>query len=277
MTQIRKAQTPPTALVDIGANLAHESFAADLDAVLDRADNVGVRQIVVTGSDEASAQAARAMACERSGQLYSTAGLHPHHASDFSDDMLAVFRALANTPQCVAIGETGLDFFRDISPRADQARAFEAHLALASELNMPLFLHQRDAHDRFLPMLRDWRHRLGAVVVHCFTDRREALFDYLDLDCHIGITGWVCDERRGQDLFASVPSVPADRLMIETDAPYLMPRTIRPRPKTRRNEPAHLPYVLETVARARRQSPQTVAQQTTANARTFFGLPQPTA
>jgi TatD DNase family protein len=182
-------------------------------------------------------------------------------------------RALAAAPGVVAVGECGLDFFRDLSPRPVQEECFTAQIALAAELRLPLYVHERDAHDRCLAMLAEQRRRLPRAVVHCFTGDERALRAYLDLDLHLGITGWICDERRGGHLQRLVRLVPADRLMLETDAPYLLPRTMVPRPKSGRNEPAFLPWVLETVARCRGESAEAVAAATTATARAFFGLP----
>ena len=275
----------PRDLVDIGANLAHESFDIDRDAVLARARAAGVRQIVITGSSLDSAQRAQQLALAHPGFLFATAGLHPHHASEWTVELEAAFRDLAGQPGCVSLGECGLDYFRDLSPREDQRRAFSAQLALAVELKKPLFLHQRDAHDDFLALLREYRPQLGAVVVHCFTDTREALHDYLALDCHIGITGWICDERRGRHLLEAVGDIPLDRLMVETDAPYLLPRTA-PKPGPggagapaagaagRRNEPAYLTWVVSAIAQARGLPEDDIARSTTASARAFFQLPE---
>jgi TatD DNase family protein len=259
-------------LTDIGANLAHQSFAEDLDAVLERALDAGVTRLVVTGSDLESSRASLELAERYPDRCFATAGLHPHHASDWDAPLERLMRDAAAEKRLAAVGEMGLDFFRDISPRDVQERVFEAQLAIACEHRLPAFLHQRDAHERFLPILRAHREQLPAMVVHCFTDDADALDAYLEADCHIGITGWICDERRGRDLYANVARIPNERLMIETDCPYLMPRTIRPRPKTRRNEPANLPYVLETVAEARGQSVEQVAEITHANAERFFNL-----
>jgi TatD DNase family protein len=262
-------------LIDIGANLAHESFAADFDAVLERAAAAGVSTLVVTGSSAESAEQAAALAARHSGRLYATAGLHPHHASDWTPAMGQRFRELAAQPGVVSLGECGLDYFRDFSPREDQRRAFAAQLEIAAELGLPVFLHQRDAHADFFALLREYRGRLGDVVVHCFTDTAEALADYLSIDCHVGITGWICDERRGRHLIDAVKLIPDDRLLIETDAPYLLPRTA---PKSaqksahRRNEPCYLPYVLDAIASARGQDRVELAAITTRNARRFFGI-----
>ena len=258
-------------LIDIGANLAHDSFDEDLNAVLHRAQDAGVEKIIITGSSRDSAMKALQLAQQHPHRLYATAGLHPHHASDWNDELAQTFRELAAQPQLVSLGECGLDYFRDLSPRADQRRALIAQLELAAELRKPLFLHQRDAHEDFLGILREHRSRLGAVVVHCFTDTHAALKDYVALDCHIGITGWICDERRGAHLIEAVRDIPDDRLLIETDAPYLLPRTA-PKQAHRRNEPCFLPYVVQALARARSQSVEHIAQITSANALRCFGL-----
>ena len=261
-------------LIDIGANLTHESFADDLPDVLGRATAAGVTRLIVTGADLASSRAARELA-HAHDVLYATAGIHPHHAGDATPHALRELQALLDDERVVAVGETGLDFFRDFSPRDVQARSFEAHMEIAARNQMPLFLHERDAYPRFADMLRVHRADLGKVVVHCFTGERSALHAYLDLDCHIGITGWICDERRGAHLLELVQDIPAERLMIETDAPYLMPRTLRPKPRTRRNEPCHLAHIAAFVAERRGIDAASLAAQTTDNAADFFGLPAP--
>ena len=258
-------------MIDIGANLAHDTFDHDRDAVLLRAREAGVARIVVTGSSADSSRKAAALARAHPGVLYATAGLHPHHASEYSAEHEAVFRELARAPEVVALGECGLDYFRNYSPHADQRRAFAAQLALAIELKKPVFLHQRDAHAEFLPMLKEHRAQLSDVVVHCFTDTQAALEDYLALDCCIGITGWVCDERRGLALRDAAKLIPDDKLLVETDAPYLLPRTA-PKPAHRRNEPMFLPYVVRALADARGQSEEHVGRVTADNARRFFRL-----
>ena len=265
-------------LIDIGANLTHESFARDLDAVLQRARDAGVTRMVVTGASRADNPKALALARAHPGVLWATAGVHPHHAAEYTDECDAELRALHAHAEVVAVGECGLDYFRDFSPRPAQHKAFERQLQIAADLvaagtPKPLFLHQRDAHADFMAMLKNFDGRLGAVVVHCFTGSREDLFDYLDRDWHIGITGWLCDERRGAHLRELVRHIPADRLMIETDAPYLLPRTLRPMPKDRRNEPAFLAHIAAEVARDRGEDVEATARATTATAQRFFGLP----
>ncbi len=264
-------------LIDIGANLTDKSFARDQQDVLARAAAAGVTTCVVTGTTAPNTTAAIALcrlARATSGyELYATAGLHPHHAQDWTADSAAALAQQASAAEVVAIGETGLDFYRDLSPRPAQERAFEAQLEIAATLGLPVFMHERDAHDRQLAILRHYRHRLTDGVIHCFTGDRHSLFNYLDLDLHIGITGWICDPRRGSELQQLVDLIPLNRLMLETDAPYLLPRTLQTQPKNRRNEPAYLPCILQTVAACRPENETLVAAATTATARQFFRLP----
>jgi len=260
-------------LIDIGANLTHDSFAADCGAVLARAEAAGVTGLVVTGSSLACSRAALALAQTHPHALRCTAGVHPHHAAHQAPSALAELATLWDAPEVVAVGETGLDFFRDLSPRDAQERVLEWHLEQAARTGLPLFLHERDAHARFLPMIRTCRDLLSDAVVHCFTGDRAALYAYLDLGMYVGITGWICDERRGAHLLELVRDIPAERLLIETDSPYLLPRDLRPRPRDGRNEPAFLPHVLAAVARARGDDPALLGQQTTTNARRFFRWP----
>ena len=264
-------------LVDIGANLTHASFQHDLPAVLARARHAGVASIIVTGTSIEGSRAAQALAGqhragEKHARLYSTAGVHPHSAAGFDVQSSAALKALLEHPEVIAIGECGLDFNRAYTPHPEQEKCFVAQLELACELGKPLFLHSRDAHPRFADILRGHRDRLRGAVAHCFTGEADELRAYLDLDLHIGITGWICDERRGRHLHALVREVPADRLMIETDAPYLTPRSMRPQPKARRNEPAFLPHVLATVAEARGEPIEDIARTTSTNARRLFHL-----
>jgi len=259
-------------LVDIGANLTHDSFDDDRDQVIERAADAGVTRIIVTGSSGQSSQEAFALSKTRPGQLFSTAGLHPHHASDYSPALQATLAGLLREDAVVAVGECGLDYFRNFSPRDAQRNAFQCQLDLAVECGLPVFLHQRDAHKDFIDILKPMIDKISAGVAHCFTGDRDALHDCLSMGLYIGVTGWICDERRGKTLQEIVSDIPLDRLMIETDAPYLLPRTLKPKPKTRRNEPMHLTEVLRVVAEAMQESKMTVAQATTANAEHFFGL-----
>ena len=261
-----------TPLIDIGVNLTNNSLLRDLDGVMQRAADAGVRQMVVTGTSLEVSEQARQLCMRFPERLVYTCGVHPHHASEWDALSPDRLRQLAQQPGARAIGETGLDFNRSYSPHGAQETAFRRQLELAAELEMPVFCHQRDAHSRFVAILREYRERLGAVVVHCFTDSREALLECLELDCHIGITGWICDERRGLELQQLVRLIPAERLLLETDAPYLLPRDLEPKPASRINEPAYLPHILEAVARHRRQPADDLAAQCLANTRAFFDL-----
>lgn len=259
-------------LIDIGANLTHHAFDTDRDAVIARAGDAGVGVMIVTGSTVEVSRNALALARAHPGILYATAGVHPHHACQAPADVRDELRDLYRHPEVVAIGECGLDLFRNFSTPDDQERVFRSQLDLACELNAPVFLHQRDAHERFMSILGDYLPRLPRAVAHCFTGGSAELDDCIALGLYIGITGWICDERRGAHLRPLIPRIPADRLLIETDAPYLLPRDLEPRPKSRRNEPAHLPHVLAAVAAAAGRDIETLAGETTANARRFFAL-----
>jgi TatD DNase family protein len=259
--------------VDIGANLTHESFAPDRAAVIERARAHGVMQIIVTGASVESSTAALELARAYPGTLFCTAGVHPHHAQLLRESDLPQLTQLLSQPEVVAAGECGLDYFRNLSPPQAQRRAFEWQLRLAAQSRKPVFLHQRDAHADFIALLREHRASLVGGVAHCFTGGERELDDYLQLELSIGITGWINDERRGGHLNALIPRIPAHRLLVETDAPYLLPRDLRPKPASRRNEPLHLGHVGATVARARGQSLEQCAAETTAHARALFGLP----
>jgi TatD DNase family protein len=179
---------------------------------------------------------------------------------------------MLSLPRVVAVGECGLDYFRDFSPREAQRQAFVAQLQIAAAAAKPVFLHQRDAHQDFIAILAEFRPALAGGVAHCFTGGPRELEAYLALGLSIGVTGWVCDERRGAALREAVPHIPLDRLMVETDAPYLLPRDLQPKPKSRRNEPAHLAHIVDIVAALRKDTAVNIAASSTRNAIEFFGL-----
>jgi TatD DNase family protein len=268
--------TTSTGLVDIGANLTNKAFSADLDGVLAHAAAEGVGAILVTGTSAAGSRRAREIAVERRAlaapRLYATAGIHPHQASSASREALAEVRELLARDEVVAVGECGLDYNRDFSPRDRQRACFEAQLDLAIEVRKPVFLHERDADRDFAGIVERFRPKLAGGVVHCFTGARAALERYLALDLHIGITGWICDERRGSHLRNLVRLIPEGRLLVETDAPYLTPRDLRPRPGTGRNEPAFLAHIARTVASCRGETLEHLTAHTTAAASKLFGL-----
>ena len=257
-------------LVDIGANLTHPAFRSDLPGVLARARAAGLAAIVVTGTSVPESTQALRVANGNPDLLFATAGVHPHHARDCDHTTIPALRVLAQQARVVAIGECGLDFNRNYSPHPDQEKWFAAQVELACELRKPLFLHSRDAKEKFVEVIKQFKN-LPPAVAHCFTGEKAELHACLDLGLSIGITGWICDERRGAHLLELVREIPADRLMLETDSPYLTPRDLRPQPKARRNEPAHLPHILRAVARAQGKPVEQLADETTRNARAFFG------
>ena len=262
-------------LIDIGVNLAHDSFDADREQVIERALRAEVVQMIVTGSDASSTQRAVQLASASPGRLFATAGVHPHHAGQLDAAVANGLELWMRSPHVVAVGECGLDYFRDYSPRAVQRTAFARQLELGARIGKPVFLHQRDAHEDFAAILREYRGALVGGVAHCFTGTPAQLAAYLDLGLAIGITGWICDERRGAHLAAFMAEIPAERLMLETDAPYLLPRDLEPRPASRRNEPAYLVHIARTVARARGEPLARLAASSTAASRALFGLVEP--
>lgn len=259
-------------MIDIGVNLTNARFQKDLASVIENAQQAGVHNLLVTGTSIAESEQALALCQQYPDYLFCTAGIHPHDAKTFNEHSLDTLRQLASQPQVKAIGECGLDFNRNFSTPADQEHAFVQQLELAVELQLPVFMHQRDANARFIELLKPYVTQLPNAVLHCFTGSREDLESCLALDLHIGITGWICDERRGTELLELVKLIPKERLMIETDAPYLLPRSMRPKPKSSRNEPKYLPYIAQAIADAREETLQQLVQQTTHNSKHFFKI-----
>ncbi|MDF3011643.1 MAG: preprotein translocase subunit TatD [Burkholderiales bacterium] len=260
-------------MIDIGANLTHASFRDDVAEVVARARQAGVESIIITGTTVGDSLHASMLADEHG--LYATAGVHPHHARECDAHTIDRLKEAARHARVVAIGECGLDFNRNYSPHPDQEKWFVAQLELGMALGKPLFLHSRDAHPRFSEILRTFRPE--KAVAHCFTGEKDELHAYLELGLYIGITGWICDERRGTHLLKLVRDIPRERLLLETDSPYLVPRDLKPQPKARRNEPAFLPHILRAVARALGRPEEEIAAETTRNAKRFFDLDEPRA
>ncbi|NOU51208.1 hydrolase TatD [Pseudoalteromonas sp. JBTF-M23] len=244
-----------TRYIDAGVNLTSSQFDEICDDVVVRAKQAGVDNMLLIGSNVADAT--QSLHFARHYGFVSTAGIHPHNAKDASSDYVAQLCQLLSQPEVVAVGECGLDFNRDFSPRPLQIKVFAEQLSLAQQLNMPVYLHERDAFDSMSTALEQVNIH---GVLHCFTGDTTALEFYLNYGLMIGITGWVCDERRGAQLQQLVPLIPDDKLLIETDAPYLLPRTLKPKPKSRRNEPAFVTEVVRQVAMLRGQTVEHVAQ-----------------
>lgn len=263
-------------LIDIGVNLTGSAFKNDHSAVIDRALAAGVSQMVVTGTNLRHSELAIELCDLNAGILYSTAGVHPHHAKEWNDKVGHQIHNLLDHPAVRAIGECGLDYKRNFSEPKDQRKCFEAQLELAADAKLPVFLHQRDAHEDFLAIIERWRDQLVGGVAHCFTGTPEEARAYIDIDLKIGVTGWLCDERRGKSLQQAVQEIPLQSMMLETDAPYLLPRDL---PKDtlqslqdRRNEPLVLTHVCKALAGYINEEPAEVARQTTLLARQFFDI-----
>lgn len=258
-------------MFDIGVNLTSGQFDKDRDDVVARAFAAGVSGMLITGTSLHESQQAQQLA-SRYDNCWSTAGVHPHDAGQWLPETADALRELANMPEVVAMGECGLDFNRNYSTPEDQERAFSAQLALAAELSLPVFMHCRDAHERFIALLTPWLDKLPGAVLHCFTGTREEAGACLDLGIYLGITGWVCDERRGLELRELLPMIPANKLFFETDAPWLLPRDLPVKPSSRRNEPGYLPHIITQSATWRGEDAQQLIQQTDENVRTLFGI-----
>ena len=273
---------PQGQLIDIGVNLTNARFERDIEQVLERAASARVLDLIITGVDLVSSRRALEL-CQELGErradglrLWCTAGVHPHDSGAVEGGYLEALRALHldHPSHVVALGECGLDYERDYSPRERQLACFEAQLELALELERPMFLHERGAHEDLYALLRAAGPALAArSVVHCFTGERQAMERYLALGCSIGVTGWVCDERRGEGLQRLVRDLPLERLLVETDAPYLTPRTLRPKPKRGRNEPATLPHIVSELARHMGRAEEELWTASAANAERLFRLP----
>jgi TatD DNase family protein len=255
-------------IIDIGVNLMHPSFDRDREAVMAAAGAEGVCPLIITGTSIADSRKALEYAAQHPGKLYATVGVHPHDAKTCDAATLPALRELAAHGAAVALGECGLDYNRDFSPRPVQREWFEKQAALAVELGMPLFLHERDASEDFTAIL----HSCGVtnMAVHCFTGMEAELERYLELGAYIGITGWICDERRGQHLRSLVRRIPVNRLLIETDAPFLLPRDLL---RGGRNEPRFLRHIARTIARCLEKDEEQLARETRENACRFFRLP----
>ena len=255
-------------MFDIGVNLTSSQFSRDHDEVVARALAAGVNGMLLTGTNLAESQQAQKLASRYSG-CWSTAGVHPHDGSSWTPAVAEAIYTLAGEPQVVAIGECGLDFNRNFSTPHEQEVAFSAQLALAAELSMPVFLHCRDAHDRFLTLLKPWLEKIPGAVLHCFTGSRSEVQECLDLGLFIGITGWVCDERRGLELRELLPAIPAERLLLETDAPDMPLNGFQGQP----NRPEQAARVFEALCELRPESPAAIEERIMHNTLALFSLP----
>ncbi len=259
-------------LIDIGINLMHKQYNKDREEVIKEAQKVGVTRNIITGSSISSSISAQRYASKYPKVLYSTAGVHPHDAKTCDDRTIDTLRNLAKSDAVVAIGECGLDYNRNFSPENVQRKWFEKQVVLAEELDMPLFLHDRESYNDFAKILRKHKKISQRAVVHCFTGTKYEAEDYLDLGCYIGITGWICDSRRNKDLLKAIRVIPPERLMIETDGPFLIPRDFKEKPKNNRNEPKYLPHILKRIAKEMNMDSDKLGEIVTSNTEKFFNI-----
>ena len=257
-------------MFDACVNLHSEQFSTNPWSVVERGFEAGLTGMGLTGSCLESSQLAIRLALQDPSRLCATVGLHPHSAKYCTEELIDTFREMARQPIVRAIGECGLDHFRNISTPEEQRQCFIAHLTLATDLQKPLFLHQRDAFDEFIDIMDNHAPDVPTLV-HCFTDGLAELTALLDRRYFVGITGWIADTRRNHDLLEAIPHLPLDRMLIETDAPWLTPRNVPQFRKIKANEPKYLSYVVEAISQATGHPVEDIIKHSTQNARHFFG------
>ncbi|KXH80448.1 TatD family hydrolase [Chryseobacterium kwangjuense] len=257
--------------IDIGINLTNKQFHNEHEEIINRALDNGVDQMILTGTSIRGSKESAEIAEDYPGILFSTAGIHPHGAKSFNPQSIPELRNLLKRDHVISVGECGLDFDRDFSPRPIQEKCYRAQLELAVEVDKPLFLHERLAFKRFNEITNEYLAELPKAVVHCFTGTLNEAKTYLDKGFYLGFTGAISDEKRFKHLEDVIRYMPLDRMMIETDAPFMLPRNM-PWMQNRRNEPSFLPYVAQTIAHLKKISISEVADETTETAREFFKI-----
>jgi len=257
-------------VADIACNFTNERFDKDLDDVINRAITNKITKFGLICSELSDLDRLLEIYDQYSKDMFFTIGVHPHHANEINDKYLKNLKeaVINNNPH--AIGETGLDFFRNLSTYDEQIYAFEEQIKIAIDTNKPLFLHQRDSHDDFIKILREYSSDINKAVVHCFTGTQEQLEDYLELDCYIGVTGWICDEKRNVELRKTIKNIPLEKLMIETDCPYLIPKNLPNKPKNNRNEPINLNHIVNEIAVLMEIDIDSLRKQTFKNTINYF-------
>ena len=233
--------------IDIACNFTHESFKNNLDTVISNAENVGVEKFVLLSASLKDLDPIQMIKSKSPEKYFICSGIHPHHADEIKDINQNKLLEKLRSTRPNAIGETGLDYFRNISPPNIQRDAFKIQIDIAKELELPLYLHQRDAHDDFIKIIKKNINNFPKFVVHCFTGSQSQLDQYLELGAYIGLTGWICDARRNIELRESIKNIPIERMMIETDCPYLIPKNIIDKPKNNINEPKYLPHIAQEI------------------------------
>ena len=257
-------------VADIACNFTSERFDKDLDEVINRAVANKITKFGLICSRMSDVNKLLKIYEQYSKNMFYTIGVHPHHANEINDDYLKKLKNEITTNNPHAIGETGLDFFRNLSTYEEQIYAFEEQIKIAIDTNKPLFLHQRDSHDDFIKILRKYSSDISKAVVHCFTGTQEQLDDYLELDFYIGVTGWICDEKRNVELRKTIKNIPLEKLMIETDCPYLIPKNLVEKPKNNRNEPSNLNHIINEIAELMEIDIDILRKQTFVNTINYF-------
>ena len=257
-------------IADIACNFTSERFDKDLDKVINRAIANKITKFGLICSRMSDLNKLLRIYEQYSKNMFYTIGVHPHHANEINDDYLKKLKDEITSNNPHAIGETGLDFFRNLSTYEEQIYAFEEQIKIAIDTNKPLFLHQRDSHDDFIKILRKYSSDISKAVVHCFTGTQEQLDDYLELDFYIGVTGWICDEKRNVELRKTIKNIPLEKLMIETDCPYLIPKNLVEKPKNNRNEPSNLNHIINEIAELMEIDIDILRKQTFINTINYF-------
>ncbi len=257
--------------IDIGINLTNKQFHNEHEEIINRALDNGVKQMILTGTSVRGSKQSAEITEDYPEILFSTAGIHPHDAKSFNNESINELRKLLKHDHVISVGECGLDFDRDFSPRPIQEKCYRAQLELATEVDKPLFLHERSAFKRFNEITDEYTSKLPKAVIHCFTGSLSEAKIYLEKGFYLGFTGAISDERRFKHLEEVIQYVPLDRMMIETDAPFMLPKNM-PRMQNRRNEPSFLPYVAQTIAGLKKISISEVAEETTEVTRNFFRI-----
>ena len=257
-------------VADIACNFTSERFDKDLDEVINRAVANKITKFGLICSRMSDLNKLLKIYEQYSKNMFYTIGVHPHHANEINDDYLKKLKDEITTNNPHAIGETGLDFFRNLSTYDEQIYAFEEQIKIAIDTNKPLFLHQRDSHDDFIKILKKYSSDISKAVVHCFTGTQEQLDDYLELDFYIGVTGWICDEKRNVELRKTIKNIPLEKLMIETDCPYLIPKNLVEKPKNNRNEPSNLNHIINEIAELMEIDIDILRKQTFVNTINYF-------
>ena len=256
--------------IDIACNFTHESFKHNLDEVINNAEQEGVEKFVLLCASLADIDPIKVIQNNAPEKYFISAGIHPHHATEIleinHDALLNKLKSISPN----AIGETGLDYFRNISPPNIQKKSFGMHIEIAKELSLPLYLHQRDAHGDFIRIIKENISNFPKFVVHCFTGTQAELDEYLELGAYIGLTGWICDAKRNIDLRKSIKNIPIEKMMIETDSPYLIPKNLMVKPKKNVNEPKYLPHIANEICELTGYNLEELKSATSNNAIEFF-------